>query len=162
MHIVTALHEQRRPSFQKKGSLESIAILYTKVTLDPQSARRTSQATHRYDCQRVLPQNSTTFTSALDFRKITYLDIPRLIATFGDAWSSKSTLSPTMNRGIYRTIDASPKGFTNRNCQDPSDILHLAAFPPTWRAIRKSEEQLQDENAVVAHSYISYSGHCSV
>lgn len=63
---------------------------------------------------------------------------------------------------IYRTIDASPKGFANRIYQDPRDELHLAALAATWRAIRKSEEQLQDKHAVVAHSYVSYSGHFSV
>ena len=63
---------------------------------------------------------------------------------------------------IYRTIDASPKGFANRICQDPRDELHLAALAATWKVIRKSEEQLQDNNAVVAHSYVSYNGHFSV
>ena len=63
---------------------------------------------------------------------------------------------------IYQTIDASPKGFANRICQDPRDKNHLAALAATWKVIRKSEEQLQDKNAVVAQSYVSYSGHFSV
>ena len=63
---------------------------------------------------------------------------------------------------VFRTIDPSPKGFANRICRAPKDKVHLAALVTTWRIIRRSEVHLQDQDAVVAQSYVSHSGHFSV